>query len=44
MAVVTFTQFGNSAFCPVELLKDKDTKISDDGQLEVEDVDGDEWE
>jgi len=44
MAVVTFTQFGNSAFCPVELLKDKDTKIGDDGQLEVEDVVGDEWE
>ena len=43
-AVVTFLDFGNSAYCSVELLKDKDTNIGDDGQLEVEEPQEEEWE
>ena len=43
-AVVTFTQYGNSAYCSVELLKDKNTKISSDGQLEIEECYDGEWE
>ena len=29
-AVVTFSEFGNSAYCPVESLRDKSIKIGDD--------------
>eukprot|EP00092_Neocalanus_flemingeri_P024912 GFUD01027017.1.p1 GENE.GFUD01027017.1~~GFUD01027017.1.p1 ORF type:complete len:747 (+),score=261.88 GFUD01027017.1:39-2243(+) len=44
-AVVTFTQYGNSAYCPVELLREEDTKIGADGQLEVEETgDAEEWD
>jgi len=35
-AVVTFTQYGNSAMCPVTDLRDKDTVIDDFGQIEEE--------
>ena len=41
-AVVTFAEFGISAYCSVENLRVKSTKIVDVGQLEEED-DGD-WE
>ena len=43
-AMVTFTEFGNSAYCPAENLRLKSTKIGDDGQLEEEDVNGGDWE
>ena len=35
-AVVTFTQYGNSAMCPVTDLRDKDTVIDDFGQIDEE--------
>ena len=33
-AEVTFTQYGNSAMCPVMDLRDKDTVIDEFGQIE----------
>ena len=41
--VVNFTEFGNSASCTLENVKDPSTKISEDGQLVVEEDDANEW-
>ena len=42
-AVVTFTEYGNSAYCDLDNLREPETVIGEDGQLVENKTEEDEW-